>query len=197
MHNLAASFVLGYHGCDATVAENLLKNEPFIHSENAYDWLGSGIYFWEANPHRALSWARENAARKAAGGVVLEPAVIGAVVDLGFCLDLITGNGIAAVETAHHGLTKLMAGIPADLPVNSGGGDLRLRNLDCAVVNFLHSTRAERNLTEFDTVRGVFSEGKQIYPTAGFRGKTHIQICVRKPAMIKGVFRVPEDHFSS
>jgi hypothetical protein len=197
VHNLAASFVLGYHGCDAAVAENHLKNEPFIQSENAYDWLGSGIYFWEANPDRALSWARENTARKAASGATLEPAVIGAVVDLGFCLDLITGNGIAAVDTAYHGFEKLMAGIPADLPVNSGGDDLRLRKLDCAVVNFLHSTREERGLAAFDTVRGVFSEGKQIYPTAGFREKTHIQICVRKSAMIKGVFRVPEDHFSS
>ncbi len=43
---------------------------------------------------------------------------------------------------------------------------------------------------EFDTVRGVFVEGAPIYPTSGFREKTHIQICVSNPGVIKGVFRV-------
>ena len=27
-------------------------------SENDYDWLGSGIYFWEEGPKRALEWAQ-------------------------------------------------------------------------------------------------------------------------------------------
>ena len=40
-------------------------------------------------------------------------------------------------------------------------------------------------------------EGERLYRTSGFRKQTHIQICVRNPAMIKGVFRVPDDHFSS
>lgn len=59
MHSLSTSFVLGYHGCDASVGERLLRNSPFKNSENSYDWLGHGIYFWESNPDRALDWARE------------------------------------------------------------------------------------------------------------------------------------------
>jgi hypothetical protein len=43
----------------------------------------------------------------------------------------------------------------------------------------------------FDTVKGIFQEGAPIYQEAGFREKTHIQICVRDPECIKGVFRVP------
>ena len=31
-------------------AERLLAGEPFQKSINDYDWLGHGIYFWEANP---------------------------------------------------------------------------------------------------------------------------------------------------
>jgi hypothetical protein len=50
LHKLSSSFVLGYHGCDRAVAEKLIAGAPFITSENDYDWLGSGIYFWEANP---------------------------------------------------------------------------------------------------------------------------------------------------
>lgn len=59
MLRLNSSFVLGYHGCDADVAEKLLKKEKFRPSQNLYDWLGHGIYFWEANPQRAMLFARE------------------------------------------------------------------------------------------------------------------------------------------
>lgn len=53
------AFALGYHGCDRDVAETLLSEDPkFKHSTNDYDWLGSGIYFWENNPKRAMDWAR-------------------------------------------------------------------------------------------------------------------------------------------
>jgi len=59
VQRLSTIFVLGYHGCDRLVAEDLLLNKPFEPSENDYDWLGAGIYFWEANPSRGLAWAKE------------------------------------------------------------------------------------------------------------------------------------------
>jgi hypothetical protein len=46
------------------------------------------------------------------------------------------------------------------------------------------------NLPAVDTLRGVFTEGRPIYPGAGFDEKTHIQIVVRNQRCIKGVFRV-------
>lgn len=50
--------VLGYHGCDREVAERVLAGKTEVRSStNAFDWLGSGVYFWENNPRRALSWA--------------------------------------------------------------------------------------------------------------------------------------------
>lgn len=76
------------------------------------------------------------------------------------------------------------------LPRNEGGADLLRRNLDCAVINYLHKVREKARLRAFDTFRGVFIEGKRIYADSGFREKTHIQICVRNAACIKGVFRV-------
>jgi hypothetical protein len=189
---------LGYHGCDSETADKLLSNVDFAKSENDYDWLGWGVYFWEANPNRALTWAHDNVKQKAKQGITVQAAVVGAVINLGFCLDLITDNGITAVETAYTGLVEAMERIDKKLPENSGGTDLRLRRLDCYVMNYLHTSRKEdADLEEFDTVRGVFTEGDPIYPNAGFRSKTHIQICVRKQSMIKGVFRVPPAHFSS
>ena len=76
--------VLAYHGCDAAVAERLLAGEPFQNSENDYDWLGAGVYFWEYGADRALRFARDQQRR----GKVSEPAVVGALVQLGHCFDL-------------------------------------------------------------------------------------------------------------
>ena len=197
MHSLSASFVLGYHGCDRETGEKLLKNEAFRPSENSYDWLGSGVYFWESNPDRALEWSRFQIERKnVPEGVETEPFVVGAVIDLGFTLDLIGTNGSNALEKAYIALQKLFANSGDEIPENSGGEDFLLRKLDCMVINHLHQSRQLSGEQPFDTVRAVFTEGKPLYPTAGFRRKTHIQICVRNPECIKGVFRVPNRHFS-
>jgi len=44
----------------------------------------------------------------------------------------------------------------------------------------------------YATVRALFPEGSELYTGAGFKDKTHIQICVRDPEQILGVFRIPE-----
>lgn len=195
MHSLSASFVLGYHGCSREVGEAVLRGENFLKaSENAYDWLGSGVYFWEANPARGLEWAR-GAVKQ---GKFAEPFVIGAVIDLGFCLDLLSHSAVNALKAAYDHFLKSYAKSKKfhddGFPINSGGKDLLRRNLDCAVINYFHELREQLNQRSFDTVRGVFVEGDPIYQTAGFHHKTHIQIAVRNLQQIKGVFRVPDDH---
>lgn len=197
MHNLSTSFVLGYHGCESEIGERLLRNEHFRPSKNAYDWLGSGIYFWESNPDRALDWSRQQTIdRQSSNTTDPTPFVVGAVIDLGFCLDLISANGLSALEAAYDDLQETFEHSGGDVPKNSGGDDLLNRKLDCMVLNFLHQAREDSGKRPFDTVRAVFMEGQRLYPTAGFRRKTHIQICVRNQDCIKGVFRVPDHHFS-
>jgi hypothetical protein len=186
MHTLSHGLVLAYHGCDEDVVARLVDGDPFKRSENPYDWLGHGVYFWEANPKRGLDFAEE---LKAAGrGGIVKPAVVGAVIDLGRCLDLTSKGGIDAVEAAHRSFVDLVTQANADLPENNEDG-LR-RNLDCAVINHLIQLAEEAGETETDTVRGVFIEGKPLYETAGFYRKTHVQIAVRNSSCIKGVFRV-------
>ena len=47
--------VFGFHGCDKRVADAVLTGKTKLSaSENAYDWLARGIYFWEHGPMRAL-----------------------------------------------------------------------------------------------------------------------------------------------
>jgi len=197
LHRLSSTFVLGYHGCDRDVGESLIAGTPFIASENDYDWLGPGVYFWEANPRRGLEFARElQRWRKGKANEIKEPYVVGAVIEMGFCLDLTTSTGIQAVAATHQDFLDFCGEVNADIPVNTGGRDLVFRKLDCAVIGHLHKIRQADGLQAFDTVKGVFIEGDRIYPESGFFEKTHIQLCVRNLACIKGVFRVPADQLA-
>jgi hypothetical protein len=193
LHELSTTFILGYHGCDRSVAEALIAGADFRFEANEWDWLGSGVYFWEANPLRGLEYAYELKANPGrTRGSVQEPAVVGAVIDLGLCLDLTSSTGIRSLKASHDSFVRLCESEGRAIPVNKGGPDYLMRNLDCAVINNLHAVMAARGLPPFDTVRGVFQEGNPIYRDAGFREKTHIQICVRNAECIKGVFRVAE-----
>jgi hypothetical protein len=78
------SFLLGFHGCDADVGEKILRSEGthLAPSKKDYDWLGHGIYFWEGNPARAMEWAHQRHLE----GMIKQPFVLGAIVDLKHCL---------------------------------------------------------------------------------------------------------------
>lgn len=193
MARLHTSFVLGYHGCDRAVGERVLAGElSLAHSERDYDWLGPGVYFWEADPRRALEWAAE---RKTKGDYD-EPYVIGAAIDLGNCLDLMARDNLELLADAHASLKKMHdEGALEEMPANRLGPDKLLRYLDCAVIRHLHYIVAEAGLPPFDTVRGLFTEGEPVFPGSGFTRKTHAQIAVRTTASIKGFFRVPQAAF--
>ncbi len=83
-----ARIVVGYHGCTRAYARGLLLGDMPISewkpSTNNWDWLGHGIYFWEHSPDRALRWAKEKFV-----SADEEPDVIGAVIQLGRCFDLL------------------------------------------------------------------------------------------------------------
>jgi len=189
--------VLAYHGCDLETAQNLLGGSPFQPSAKDFDWLGAGTYFWENDVLRAYQWATE--ARRNFD----YPSVIGAVIELGNCLDLTTQSGIEAVKLAYRQFIAMAerdgVPIPENVdPAKGPSGDKTIRRLDCAVMNHLFDVvlpavqELEPRSQPYSTVRALFPEGSQLYPGAGFRDKTHIQICVREPEQILGVFRIPE-----
>ena len=113
---------------------------------------------------------------------------MGAVVELGLCLDLTTSTGVQQVREVYKRLLEISEKAEWDLPTNSD--DLLRRNLDCAVIQLLHKIRSEAGEPPVDTVKGVCLEGGPVYPKSGFSEKTHSQICVRNLDCIKGVFRV-------
>ena len=182
------SFILGFHGCDAAVGEDLLagKTKHLKPSTKVFDWLGHGIYFWDGNPARAQEWAEHRHQE----GKIKTPFVVGAIIDLRRCLDLFDKDGLLQVRTAYAELTKTLKLAGADLPGNVGNTpDKAGRKLDCAVLNYLHEYRKERGQDQYDSVRGPFLEGDHLYPNAGFRSENHIQLCIRNTGCIKGYFR--------
>jgi hypothetical protein len=88
--------------------------------------------------------------------------------------------------------------IPVNVdPIQQASGDRIMRRLDCAVMNYLFGIQETAQESDpqsqpYATVRALFPEGSELYPGAGFWDKTHIQICVREPEQILGVFRIPE-----
>lgn len=73
------------------------------------------------------------------------------------------------------------------------GGEIKIRKLDCAVIELLHATNDTLKKERYDTVRGMFEEGNPLYPGAGIKEKNHIQICVRNINCIKGYFKPLEE----
>lgn len=188
----SAAYVLGYHGCPREIGEKAVGGQlDLLRSENAYDWLGWGAYFWEGDLERARDWAISRGYQ--------DPYVVGAIIDLGECLDLLVLENLALLTWAYEDLlaTREKAGKP--MPKNKdargdGNHDKVLRELDCAVINRLHylidaqPTNLEDPIPPFDTVRGLFVEGAPVYPGARLYTKSHTQIAVRNSACIKGIF---------
>lgn len=188
-------FILGYHGCDAKVAEQVIAGKRGLKtSQNDYDWLGEGVYFWEHNAQRAFDFAKQMQMRPhPSGQKVNTPAVIGAVIDLGDCLNLLDSSAIGLVRDAYKDLCTAFEEVGEVLPENTGGPDRVDRKLDCAVISLLHRTRAQRGQKPHDTVRAAFFEGKSLYDNAGFAASTHIQVAVRDPRCILGYFHPLDD----
>lgn len=165
-----------------------------VKSDRDYDWLGPGAYFWESDPKRAQEWADWKVSR----GDYKHAAVIGAVIDLRHCLDLVAREDVELLAAAHKSFLALQKRANLPIPKNRSAkgqpdADRVLRFLDCAVFRHLHKILDaqppdERVIEPFDTVRGMFTEGGRLYPGCGFRKRSHVQIAVRNDACIRGVF---------
>jgi hypothetical protein len=184
--------VLGYHGCEEAIGRQAVDGKiPILKSTRDFDWIGTGAYFWEADPTRAWEWAQQKKARKEYD----KPFVIGAVIDLRNCLDLMNRDHAELVRKAYDSYKTMRTKSQLPLPVNSPAPqdkseDLVMRRLDCAVINHLHSIMQDGGEPPFDTVRALLPEGKPLYDGSGLRDKTHVQIAVCNLDCIASVFHV-------
>jgi len=173
-------FVYGYHGCAKSVADAILGgSDVMLSSTNEYDWLGTGIYFWEEAPARAYEWAVKHHPK--------DPAVIGAKIRLGRCLNLMDISAFDSLRATYE--TLKAAGV--SLPKNCKGQN----RLDCPVINTA-TDYAEKSLgTPYDTVRGPFPEGKPVFPGSAILDRSHIQVAVRDSKALAELFAVDISKF--
>lgn len=190
--------IFGFHGCDARLADAVLGGKSrLLTSENTYDWLGHGIYFWEHGPARAFEWAEQQARRK--GSHIKRPAVLGAVIQLGNCFDLLDVRFTKELSIEAAALEQALGIQGRSLPHNETAGtgdyDWLRRHRDCFVLNTVIPRMEQRYSTTFHSVRGVFQEGEPAFNGAGIKLKSHIQIAVRDPRALIGYFRPEERNF--
>lgn len=181
--------VIGYHGCDAFVRDQVIQKGAQLKAfPKTYDWLGDGIYFWEHGPARALEWAHGQKKR----GRLKTPAVLGAVLHLGQCFDLLDASYTDVLAEAYPQFKQEVLEfwgdpLPKNRPLDANDDDILLRDLDCAVVNWTIE-ELQRKGTPFHSVRGAFREGEPVFPDSGIYRRSHIQIAVRDPACVLGYF---------
>ena len=141
LYSKRPNLILGFHGCDKSIAEKVINGECLNESTNDYDWLGHGIYFWQNSPERAMEYAET--AKERGNSMIKDPAVVGAIIDLGNCLDLLEMNHIQEVKSAYTVFERIA--IP-DRPQNKliRDGLPMLRNLDRAVIEMVHTIRKNK-----------------------------------------------------
>lgn len=176
--------IVAYHGTTVEVADRLVNGEPFDDSERPYDWLGRGVYFWEYAPKQAWWWTRERRRNEA-------PAVVGAMIRLGSCLDLLDPVNV-----------RFLRGVYEDMILKWGEGDepppknvKSKRSLDCAVLNWVYE-RSDRAGTPIETSRGVYvptNSVNRVWRGSWIYEQAHIQVCVRKQENILALWHVRPD----
>jgi hypothetical protein len=176
-----------YHGCDVTTRDNLVSGrlKHLDHSNNQYDWLGPGAYFFESDVERALLFAQasqQNPDKRYTAKPIATPAVLGAILQVQSWLDMTTQAGIKDFSSAYQVFAAGRSAEGKPIPTNSRASDtdadVIYRALDNAVFTWLHNARASQDppLPPFQAVRAAFHQGEKVAPTSGFHANTHIQI---------------------
>lgn len=178
--------VIGYHGCDLKTATAVVARQNTLKAgRERYDWLGTGVYFWEDDSNLALGWARHTSRTRSEN--IRTPAVIGAVLDLKECLNLVQTGASRILRAAYHALVQEVQRADGLMPANESE---ERRFLDHAVFETLHELRRTQGLRPFPAVRALFQSGEPVFPGSAIRKWDHIQICVRDISIIEGFFLV-------
>ena len=157
--------VKGFHGTSKQAA-NLIIQSGFRVSQNPYDWLGDGVYFFQDGLQHARGWAHEHHGRNA--------AVIGAEILLDDCIDLLDMRWTRMMPIVYDQFLRNAKSLGLILPTQTTGA----HRLDREVINYAVGVLQEQGIA-IRSVRASFWEGRPIYPDSAFYELGHIQIAVR------------------
>jgi hypothetical protein len=170
-----------------------ILDRGLVPGENYWDWLGHGIYFFEAGKHHAHAYAE----KYCDGG---PPCVVEAEINMNGCLDFFDlpakAKYVEEYDAYYHvfgreNMKRLRQ-------------DDRRRPVDCAVFNFMYAN-LEQEGVPVPVVRCMFESGgpawedhdeadpRRRLSSSGVSALGHVQILVRDPAAIIGPLRPSED----
>ena len=151
-----------FHGTTLEVAKKIHKEQRFIPSYSEQNYLGDGVYFYEASMEYAKTWAREKFNGDRIG-------VIRSVISLGRCLDL--------HDREHIDFLRKTA---SDLAERSGK-----QITDAFVINFIAGNFSNK----VDTVRATYTKrySKRVFKGSHFYYENALIICVRNLQSIVGI----------
>lgn len=172
--------IYGYHGTSQMKAASILTN-GFRASDNDYDWLGTGIYFFQDAPLRAKQWATQQHPEN--------PAVICAIIKLDNCIDLFDIGWQPLLKNVYNLFVQQYLDTERRLPQQNPDRS-KAHRLDCAFFNF--ATELIRQEQPIDSVRAAFMEGDRLFPDSAIFDLAHIQIAIRNPDLIKECYLIKD-----
>ncbi len=160
------SEAIGFHGTSRAALPHLLARD-IRSSDQHFEWLGTGFYFWQDSPWRARQWAE--------GCYGSDAAVIIARIDLEGCLDLLNPRWQHEVAHADFDFVFQCVIEGRTIPENSDRGN---HARDAATINW-YCDRAPATGPKVRSVRAIFEEGEPIFEASKIRSKSHVQVAVR------------------
>ena len=155
----------------------MILRDGFQISQNPYDWLGDGVYFFQDAPARAWEWAVRQHRDEA--------AVLRANIRLVDCMDLLDPDWISIISDTYDSFMENLSTSGLMRPTQSEVN----HRLDREVINYTIGVLGERGF-RVACVRAAFREGRPVYPDSAIYDRAHVQIAVRDvEACIQGVDR--------
>ena len=165
--------IFGYHGTSQERATVILS-EGFRASDNDYDWLGTGIYFFQDAPLRARQWATQQHPK--------DPAVICSRIQLDNCIDLFDIGWQPLLKNVYNSFVEQYQNTQQPLPKQNPDRS-KAHRLDCAFFNYSIEF-IDLQPQQIKAVRAAFVEGERLFPDSAIFELTHVQIAIRNPELI-------------
>ena len=187
--------VIGYHGTRQSVAEKIvLLQEPIRWFDQAHDWMGSGVYYWEHAPKQAWRFAEIRRRQRQWDEPV---AVVASMIRLGFCLDLLDPDNARFLASMHDDFLEMCRVEGKPIPENKR----RWKYLDKAVFDYAYAMIGEKNRREglaarVDTCRGIYvrpGTAGRLWKESWVQHGAFIQLLVKNTDCILGSWLVPPE----